>query len=398
MDSKTLNWLNVLVVDDSIAILKYVVKVLEEKYKISNIFSASSASEAIQILRQSHNINLLFLDLNMPNVDGIQLLSQISQLKYNGYIVIMSGVSTRIISSVELLTKEYGLNYIGTLLKPIHESDFNCIIEKMGSSRKKGNLGESLRTYEIVRAIKNNDIEVLYQPQIELTSRAFIGVEALCRMNHPRLGTVSPDRFIDKAEESELIIHITQAVLKRSFTDWKKWRKMGLEIKLSVNASPISLQQPEFADMIFSLLDLYTMPAEMLCIEVTEGSVAENQTQELMNLNRLNMRGVEVALDDFGKENATVERLQKLPLTYLKIDKSYFIDNRDTIGQVSIINTCLSLANQLHIKTIAEGIEDSEILNLVTELGCDYAQGYHIGRPIPAKEVLAWTRNWNDLT
>jgi len=398
MDSKTLNWLNVLLVDDSIAILKYVEKVLEEKYQISNIFSASSAAEAIQILRQSNNINLLLLDLNMPNIDGIQLLNQISQLKYNGYVVIMSGVSTRIISSVELLTKQYGLNYIGTLLKPIHESDFDSIIDKIGTSRKKCDLTESLRTYEIVRAIKNNDIEVLYQPQIELTSRTFIGVEALCRMNHPRLGMVSPDRFIDKAEESELITHITHAVLKRSFMDWKKWQKMGLEIKLSVNSSPISLQQPEFADMIFSLLELYSMPAEMLCIEVTEGVVAENQSQELMNLNRLNMRGVAIALDDFGKENATVERLQKLPLTYLKIDKSYFIDNRDTIGQISIINTCLSLANQLHIKTIAEGIEDSEILNLVTELGCDYAQGYHISRPIPAKKILAWTRNWNDLT
>ncbi|MFT5758083.1 MAG: EAL domain-containing protein (putative c-di-GMP-specific phosphodiesterase class I) [Alteromonadaceae bacterium] len=399
MDTKTLDWLNVLLVDDSSAILNYVEKVLNDSYQISNVYCASSASEAMQILRQpSNNINLLFLDLNMPNIDGIQFLDNICQLKYSGYVVIMSGVSTRIISSVELLTKEYGLNYIGTLLKPIHESDFKNIIEKIGGSRNKDKQSESLRTYEIVRAIKNNDIEVLYQPQIELNSRKLIGVEALCRMNHPRLGLISPDRFIEKAEQSELIIHITHAVLKRSCSDWNKWRRMGLEIKLSVNASPMSLQQPEFADMIFSLLEQYSIPEQMFCIEVTEGVVAENKTQELMNLNRLNMRGVAIALDDFGKENATVERLQKLPLTYLKLDKSYFIDNRETIGQISIIKTSLSLASQLHIKTIAEGIEDADILNLVTELGCDYAQGFYISRPIPAKEVLAWSRYWNDLT
>jgi EAL domain-containing protein (putative c-di-GMP-specific phosphodiesterase class I) len=173
---------------------------------------------------------------------------------------------------------------------------------------------------------------------------------------------------------------------------------MGLEIKLSVNASPMSLQQPEFADMIFSLLEQYSIPEQMFCIEVTEGILAENKTQELMNLNRLNMRGIAIALDDFGKENATVERLQKLPITYLKLDKSYFIDNRETIGQLSIINTSLSLACQLHIKTIAEGIEDADILNLVTELGCDYAQGFYISRPIHARKVLTWARNWNDLT
>ena len=398
MSSKSLKWLNVLLVDDSATILKYVSKVLEENFNITNIHCAPSAAEALQVLRQSNNINVLFLDLNMPNIDGIQLLAQISELKYTGYVVIMSGISTRIISSVEQLTKKHGLNYIGTLLKPIHESDFQTIVDKIGTSRKKEQHLESLKTYEIVRAIKNNDIEVFYQPQIELSSRKFVGVEALCRMNHPRLGMVSPDQFINKAEESELIIHITLSVLKKSFSDWKKWHKYGLNIKLSVNASPIALQQEEFADIIFSLLQQYGIPANMLCIEVTESILADDQIQELMNLNRLNMRGVKIALDDFGKDNSTVDRLQKLPLTYLKLDKSYFENHKESVGQLSIINTSLSLADKLNIKTIAEGIEDSETLSLVTEMGCDFAQGYYIGQPIHAKEVIAWQRHWSAKT
>ena len=224
MENKGFDWLNVLLVDDSVAILKFVSKVLEENYNISNIYSAYSAPEAMQVLKKSSQINLLFLDLNMPNVDGIQFLEQLHKHEYKGYIVIMSGVSTQIISSVELLAKKYGLNYIGTLLKPIHELDFGHIIDKIGTSRKKHQESESLKDYEIIRAIKNDDIEVLYQPQVELTTRSFIGVEALCRMKHPRLGMVSPDRFIDKAEESDLIVHITLAVLKRSFKDWQKYR------------------------------------------------------------------------------------------------------------------------------------------------------------------------------
>ncbi len=398
MEKSDFDWLHVLVVDDSATILKYVSKVLGQSYDISHVHCASSAPEAMQILRQSTQINLLFLDLNMPDVDGIQLLSQLSEIEYKGYVVIMSGVSTQIISSVESLAKTYGLNYIGTLLKPMHEGDFHYIIDKIGGSRKKSEAIESLKVYEIIRAIKNNDIEVLYQPQADLTTRSFIGVEALCRMNHPRLGMVSPDRFIDKAEESELIVHITLAVLKKSMGDWKKWHQSGLNIKLAVNVSPIALQQIEFADTVFMLLKEYGMPAENLCLEITEGVLANDHAQELMNLNRLNLRGVELALDDFGQKHSTIERIQNLPLTYLKLDKSYFIDNKDNMNQIALINTSISIAKDLNIKTIAEGIEDSAVMSLVTEMGCDFGQGYYIGCPMPAKRIFSWQREWNALT
>ncbi|MBU2893778.1 EAL domain-containing protein [Colwellia sp. D2M02] len=392
------DWLNVLLVDDSQAILSYVSKVLENNFNIRHQHVATSAPEAMQILRQSTQINLLFLDLNMPNIDGIQLLEKLSKLEYKGYVVIMSGISTKIISSVGLLAKKYGLNYLGTLVKPIHEDDFENIFNKIGTSRVKRPTLESLKNYEIIRAIKSDNIEVRYQPQVELSSRGFIGVEALCRMNHPSLGMVSPDRFIDKAEESELIIHITLAVLKKSMRDWKHWFAYGLDLKLSVNISPIALQQPEFADTIFSLLTEFSMPADRLCLEITEGVLANDQAQELVNLNRLKMRGVALALDDFGQRHSTIERLQELPLTYLKLDKSYFIDNQDNPNQISLINTSLSIAKKLNMRTIAEGIEDSRVMSLVTEMGCDIAQGYFIAKPMEAKHILAWQRDWLSLT
>jgi len=397
-NTKGYEWLNALLIDDSTVILDYVSTILEKSFNITHVHKASSSAEAMHVLRTSRSINLVFLDLNMPNVDGIQFLEKLSNIEYKGYIVIMSGVSTQIISSVETLAKSHGLNYIGTLLKPIHESDFENIFKKIGVSRHKNSSAESLKTYEIIRAIKNDDIEVLYQPQIELSSREFIGIEALCRMNHPRLGLVSPDRFIDKAEESELIIHITLAVLKKALGDWKKWSMNGLELKLSVNVSPVALQQPEFADTVFMLLSQFAMPADKLCIEITEGMLADDPLQELANLNRLNMRGVELALDDFGQNNSTIERLQKFPVTYLKLDKSYFIEQKGNLNQLALINSTLSVAKELHIKTIAEGVEDSDIINLVTEMGCDYGQGYYISRPMKAKEILAWQRDWNAKT
>jgi EAL domain-containing protein (putative c-di-GMP-specific phosphodiesterase class I)/CheY-like chemotaxis protein len=395
---KDLSWLNVLVVDDSETILKYVRSVLTQTYKIQQIYTASSVPEAEQLLRHNKHINILFLDLNMPHTDGIQLIQRISKLEYSGYLVIMSGVSTRVISSVELLTKKYGLNYAGTLLKPMHEDDFLPIIDRLGCSKQKRAPQDSLKTYEIIRAIKNEDIEVLYQPQIDVFTRRFVAVEALCRLNHPRLGKVPPSRFIDKAEQSDLIVHITNLVLRRAIKDWKKCHQLGLNLEFSVNASPVALQQPEYADIIFNLLEEFQMPASSLCIEVTENILADDQRMELVNLNRLNMKGVKIALDDFGQENSTVDRLQKLPLNYLKLDKHYFIEQKQTLSQLSLINTSLSLASELNLKTIAEGIEDADTLSLITKLGCDYAQGYYISEPIPAKSLIKWSATWHSKT
>lgn len=398
MPNSNFNWLQVLLIDDSPSILSFVTQVLETNHDIHNIYQACSALEAIQVLRESKNINLVFVDLNMPNMDGIELIKKIKELNYQGYIAIMSGVATRIISSVELLAKDYQLNYIGTLIKPLHESDFDKIIDKLGKSRLKESTVESLKTYEIIRAVKNDEFKVLYQPQVSLTNRKFVGVEALCRLNHPRLGEVSPDRFIDKAEESELILHITLTVLKTSFADWQKWSKLGLNIVLSVNVSPTNLQQPEFADSIFSLMEQFSIPEKNLCLEVTENILADDHQQELCNISRLNLRGIKIALDDFGKEYATIERLQTLPIDCLKLDKSYFAVHNDRNHQLSILNTTLALSEKLHIATCAEGIETSEAMTLATEMRCDTAQGFYISKPLPAKAIIPWATRWQQQT
>ncbi|MFD1619487.1 EAL domain-containing response regulator [Thalassotalea marina] len=396
MDSSKFNWLNVLLIDDSSTILNYVTTVLENEYQIEHIYQASSASEALQVLKNNNCFNLLFVDLNMPNVDGIQLLKQVSDLHFNGYVVLMTGVSSRIVASVESLISKYHLNFVGSLVKPIHLDDFIPIFEKIGNFTPPKPRPEPLKTYEIIRAIKNNDLKVHYQPQVEISERKLVGVEALCRLEHPRLGMVSPDRFIDKAEGSELILHITMAVIKQAMKDWAKWHQLGLTINLSVNASPSSLQSDDFADSILALLIAYNMPAENLCIEVTENILARDDAQELATINRLNMRGVKIALDDFGKEHATIDRVQKLPLNTVKFDKSYFLSFEKDRQYRSALNTSVAIAQQLNLRTCAEGIESRASLELASELRIDIAQGFFIARPMLAKEIIPWANKWKN--
>jgi EAL domain-containing protein (putative c-di-GMP-specific phosphodiesterase class I)/CheY-like chemotaxis protein len=398
MDNKNLKGLNVLVVDDSLAILKFVETILTDTFKIKHVEAISSSDTAFQLLSTPNDFNLIFLDLNMPKIDGIQLLERLSTKKYKGYLAIMTGVSTHVITSVEVLAEKYKLNYLGTLVKPLHERDFDILMGKICKSKTQKAEELPLKDYEIIRAIESDDIKVLYQPLISLSTRSFIAVEALCRINHPRIGLVCPDRFIDKAEKTDLITHITLAVIRKSFVDWQAWGKSGLHIKLSLNVSPAVLHDPDFADIIFGLLDESDMKSEDLCIEITESAIATNATQELMNLNRLSMRGVELALDDFGQNNSTIERLQKLPLNYLKLDKSYFIDQKNSLNQLSLINTSVALANKLHVQTIAEGLENSADLALATEMGCDIGQGFFIAKPMCPSKIIPWSQTWAELT
>lgn len=398
MTNKKFSWLNVLLVDDSLPILNFVTTVLSEKYGVSQIAQATSAEEALDLLNNNQQLNLLFVDLNMPKVDGVQLLEKVKEANYQGYIVIMSGVATRIISSVELLAQQYKLNHIATLVKPLHENDFDSVFAKLGQSRESTHAEPSLKTYEIIRAIKDKSFKVYYQPQVSLIDRKFVSVEALCRLDHPRLGLVSPDRFIDKAEESELIQHITTFVLKKSLANWRRWHKMGFDIGICVNVSPYSLQFSSFADEVTELLATYDVPAEMLCLEITENILANDQAQELNNLSRLSMQGIKIALDDFGKKHATIDRLQRLPINYVKLDKSYFIEHEGSNKQLELLNTSLALAEKLHISICAEGIENREAMNLATETNCDLAQGYFIAKPLPAKDILSWAHTWTQNT
>lgn len=398
MPSKQLNWINALIVDDSHAILNFTSAVLKQNFGIEKIQTKTSAISAVSLLKAEKNINLLFLDLNMPEMDGIQFLAELSRMNYKGFLVIMSGVAPRIIASVEELAKSHGLNYLGTLLKPLEPKDFTELLADIGEHTVKEGTGRELKIYEIIRAIKDESLEVYYQPQVNLHTKQVYGVEVLVRLDHPTLGIVSPDQFLSKIEQSDLMIHMTFIILRKALRDWTKWKKQGVELKLSVNISAYSLQRTEFVEELLAVMSEFSMPLDKICLEVNDRAIVRNVPQELETLSRLNMKGIELALDDFGQEQASVERIQHLPVNVLKLDKRFLLDRKNKQGQITIIESCIAFAKRLNMVTVAEGVESSEHWKLCGELGCDVAQGFYLSKPISAKEVLAWIANWKART
>ena len=398
MTSKSLKWINALIVDDSHAILNFTASVLKQNFVIEKITTLNSAIKAVETLKASHDINLLFLDLNMPEMDGIQFLAELAQVNYKGFLVIMSGVAPRIIASVESLAKRHKLNYLGTLLKPLDAKDFAQVLDNIGQDKQTSSLGRELKIYEIIRAIKNESLEVYYQPQVNLHNRKLHGVEVLVRLDHPTLGIVSPDQFLSKIEQSELMSHMTFIIIRKALRDWVKWKKQGLDLKLSINISPFTLQDPEFVEQLLAVMNEFGMPVDKICLEVTESTIAKDLSQELETLSRLNMKGIQLALDDFGQDHASIERIQSLPINVLKLDKSFFLDRKNKQGQITIIESCIAFAKRLNMITVAEGVESAEQWKLSGELGCDVAQGFYLSEPISAKDILAWVSNWKSQT
>ena len=398
MTSKSLKWINALIVDDSHAILNFTASVLKQNFGIEKITTHNSAIKAVETLKASHDINLLFLDLNMPEMDGIQFLAELAQVNYKGFLVIMSGVAPRIIASVESLAKRHKLNYLGTLLKPLDAKDFAQVLDNIGQDKQTSSLGRELKIYEIIRAIKNESLEVYYQPQVNLHNRKLHGVEVLVRLDHPTLGIVSPDQFLSKIEQSELMSHMTFIIIRKALRDWVKWKKQGLDLKLSINISPFTLQDPEFVEQLLAVMNEFGMPVDKICLEVTESTIAKDLSQELETLSRLNMKGIQLALDDFGQDHASIERIQSLPINVLKLDKSFFLDRKNKQGQITIIESCIAFAKRLNMITVAEGVESAEQWKLSGELGCDVAQGFYLSEPISAKDILAWVSNWKSQT
>lgn len=392
---KNLSWINCLIIDDSRAISDYCKTILSEHFNINKIYSSDTAEAGLTFLTTNHNINLIIIDLNMPGVDGIELISLLGESQYKGYLVIMSGATIQTIKSVEQLAHKKKLNLLGSIQKPICLDAFDVLFQGLNKDNKDSSSSSSpLKIYEIIRAIDNNDIVVHYQPQVSIATREIVAVEALCRLQHPTKGLIYPDLFINMAEGSELIYHLTLAVIKQTFNDWKRWQQVGLNLVIGINISPALFNVKDFFAQLLTLCQQFDIPQNKVCIEVTEDILSNCDVTELEVLSRLSLHGFLLSLDDFGTGHATIERLLNLPFQQIKIDKSVFAQVNSLDASTTLIATTSGMAKKLNAELVIEGVETFEQWNIAKNNSCDIAQGYYISKPLSAHKFVLWHKHW----
>jgi diguanylate cyclase (GGDEF)-like protein len=246
---------------------------------------------------------------------------------------------------------------------------------------------------DLREAIAAGSLDVYFQPQLDPWSGEITGVEALLRWQHPVHGFVPPDQFVHLAEQHGLIEKLTLFVLNAALAQSRRWRDRGLNLAVSVNLSPHSLRDARLVRTIGALLKRHRLPPESLVLEITENAVMANPGKALAILSTLHDAGILLSIDDFGTGYSSLGYLRRLPLHELKIDRSFVTDLCRNDDDRFIVRTVIDLGHNLGLRVVAEGVEDRETLDLVASLGCTLVQGYHIGRPMPARELESFLKS-----
>jgi len=249
----------------------------------------------------------------------------------------------------------------------------------------------SLRT-----ALQSNQLDVHYQPIVDIESQRVIALEALLRWKHPTHGYVRPERFVLIAEEAGLIVPIGDFVLQRAIEDMVRWRQaQGTLVPVAINVSAVQLQRSNLAEQIARLTKEHGLEPSMLQIELTESAVFERRearareaSQDMVG--KLRELGVHIAIDDFGTGYSSLSYLKRWRVDTLKIDRSFVRDLVTDLSDLAIVSAIIAMARHLHIQVVAEGIEGWQQLEKLRQLGCPYAQGYLFARPAPAQDCLRY--------
>jgi EAL domain-containing protein (putative c-di-GMP-specific phosphodiesterase class I) len=247
-------------------------------------------------------------------------------------------------------------------------------------------------------ALERNEFFLVYQPQLDLASGRILSLEALIRWRHPEHGLVSPMEFIPVAEECGLIVPIGEWVLRTACTDAARWKVAGHPLRMAVNLSAIQFRSPQLVNRIKDILRQTGFAANLLELEVTEGTLMDHTEATLETLNALRREGMHLSLDDFGTGYSSLSYLKRLPLSNLKVDQSFVRGLPSDEESLAIVRAIVALAKNLGFTVTAEGIETEEQARILNELECETLQGYFIGKPVPAEEFSElMNRRWSPV-
>jgi len=247
------------------------------------------------------------------------------------------------------------------------------------------------RETDLRYAIQKNEFENHYQPIVDLQTSSLVGFESLIRWNHPKLGLIYPGSFISIAEETGLIVPITQLIAQQACEDLCNWQaqlKDQLKLTMNINLSSKHFLSPTLLEDIKEILDTTGMPAEQLKLEITETALMEDADETIRLVHRLKDLGLKLVIDDFGTGYSSLSYLQRLPIDTLKVDRSFVSRIQSgPDGNRNIVEAIISLAHRLEMLVVAEGVETEEQLAILQEMSCQFGQGYLFSKPLSKPKV-----------
>lgn len=351
--------------------------------------------EAVRLHHPTH----VALDLIMPRMDGIEVLRRLATMHCQAGLILTSGMGQKVLESAQTTASERGLNILGVLPKPFRPSVLEELLSRVpasevGSAPARHAHDGAPQREALTAAVASREITFRVQPKLDLRTREVVGAEVLACWHHPEFGIISPDDFIPLAETSaQLMQDLTGLIFEQSLS-WFARSPLRASGSIAVNLSTRSLGDIALADRIEAACHVHGVPTDRLILEITESSAMDRTADTFDTLTRLCLKGFRLSVDDFGTGYSSLEQLARLPLSEIKIDKSFVIKLHTSADARKIVDATIGLAKSMGLVSVAEGVEDAAVMQTLTSLGCSLAQGYFISRPLTGPAFDDWLRNW----
>jgi len=393
--ARRLEDLKILIVDDQASMRLAIARLLAQ-LGARVVESAATGAEAIRMIEATDEpFDVAIFDLSMPTEDGLvclRKLASLARLDRKPAVILMSGKDPLVLESAHRVGESLDVRVLGAVSKPLTGQALTRLLDALNRPEALARpVPPALLTEaEVRRGLEAAGFELWFQPQYHIPSRRVLGVEALVRLRHAERGVLGPASFIGPAEECGLIGKLTDFVLEQAATWCAVWQAGGWPLTVSVNLSNAGLDDLTLPDRAAAICESRKLAPSQLMCELTESSLATDATAVLDIMTRLRLKGFRLSLDDFGTGYASFEQLRSLPFHELKLDRQLVQGAVNNPRSRAILASTIRLASELNMSTVAEGVETDAMLQMVTGLGCQAAQGYLIGRPMPAVDVSGW--------
>ena len=390
---------SVLVVDDDPVVLMQMQQMLGG-IGVADVLSARNGVEAILLMsRRKTPLDVVVCDLNMPEMDGVEMIRRFGQSGFRGGLILMSGADEQLITTVAKLAELQGLKVLGQIHKPATPDAMRDLLRLAPSApvdRQPVALGSVLTPDAIRAGIAADEFSVWLQPKVNAETLEPTGVEALARWRRKDGSYVPPDLFIVVAERAGIIDELSGVLLAHALQQGARLHAAGFPLNISVNLSALWLDDLSLPDlMLRSVRAVKLSPADII-LEVTETGVTKDLAIALDVLTRLRLKGFGLSIDDFGIGYSSFEQLGRIPFTEMKLDRSFVNRGTQDSAARAILESSMAMAQKLELTTVAEGVETESELELMRDLGCESVQGYLIARPMPVEELILWLQRRRD--
>lgn len=392
--------LSILIVDDDQFCLELASELLAAM-NFENTSIASDGHQALAMLEEpDSDFDIIICDLNMPRMNGVELIRQTRDKGFSGGIILLSGENPRMLETAYGVANAHAVNLLGALPKPIDPQQLKRLIEsfqpadeqKTGYTPQEPITETQLR--EGIEGSRDDQVLLVFQPKVEVKSGNIIGVETLARWWNKERGILGPAAFIPLAEEKGMIDALTNTIFTKAVLQASAWEAQKIDLRTAINFSVNSFSSLKFCEFLNATVRQFNVNPERLILEITETQAMSIPVDCLSSIIGVRLNGFGLSIDDFGTGNSSLAQLKNIPFTELKVDRAFVNGAAQNASSRAILEASISLARKLDMQVVAEGVETRDDWDLAEELGVDYVQGFYCARPMGNGDLLDMLQQW----